>query len=724
MQKNRDKLDGRMDGEKQDLRGINYRSQAGAQAEAEASAIEAFSRIRKLVKGVNPLRLLSRICVESSFYEASAAGAEESYASQWGSWSGIIARLVCSGNCGPSCPADATRETIDALSSEFAQYWRGITMPDLDRRRASRDDVVGRLAEECRMHAVMVKHDAPRYRFYEAAGRLYSPKDEWLKKKLGFTVEEALSTMRGIGDTVQLRLRRGIDTVKQGFTPAMIRETKFRNVMLQALDGDPDMAVLTEEEIAAASSIPREACVAVLRRFSQHVEERPGENSSGMPLDPLQLPFEFDETYARPLMEIRGKYVCTQLILLDEAVFLSLSYDLMDDKSVRDTYSHDRGVWLEQAAADYLRGVFGSDAVCVNPYRDDKNELCDVLVYYDNVAIVVSCKAKMLTRSAEYGNDAAKLKEDLQKGIGDSHVQVEAALAYLRSSETVNVLCPDGNLWTTVKSAELDAVVPVYVLPSSYQSLPIGVRDILSGLELQVDVDTLPWIVSVFDLENVTEVLNESPVVFLHYIARRREMALASADVGGDEMDLLGNYLDQGLPFGPGRDYANFSAVALSDFSAEINAYLGTVHELEMAGQRPQSRRPFMLSGLVGEVARTGAPHRTVTLLRLLELTDEDQTAFLDHIESCRKQALATSKPSFYPTSVRHGPILSWTTYFAGVGDISVAVRQAENWAQKRWGLHGWQTRELACLVGDTDSSARMRSVIYVPPHESRDKPL
>ena len=189
-------------------------------------------------------------------------------------------------------------------------------------------------------------------------------------------------------------------------------------------------------------------------------------------------------------------------------------------------------------------------------------------------------------------------------------------------------------------------------------------------------------------------------------------------------MDLLGDYVDRGPYFAGGSDYANYSGVALFGCSAGIDAYLGMVHELEIETAKPRSRCPFVLSGLVNEVARTGAPHRTIALLRLLELRDEDQTSFLDHIASCRKHALATSQPDSYSTSVRHDSILSWTTYFAGVGDISIAVQQAQAWAQKRFGSRRWQSRELACLVGDTTSGTRVRSVIYVPPHETREESL
>lgn len=718
MHKNRIGLKRYIAGEKRDLPGLGLQNRA----EALASATQAFSRIRMLLKRVNPLRLLSRICVQCSFHEASEAGAVESYASEWASWSAIITRLVCSGDCITSCSADATRETIDTLSNEFAEYWKGVTLPDPTGDGRSHDDIVGMLAESCRMHAVMVKHDAQPYQFYEAAGRLYSPNNEWLKENLGFTVQEALATMRAISDTVQLRLTREIERATQGFTPAMIQETKFSDVSLQALDRNPDLAVLTEEEIAAACNVSHEACTAVFRRFSQHVEERLCEESSGTTLDPLELPFEFNEIYARPLVEIGGRYVCPQLIQLYEAVFLSLHFDLMGDTSVQGSYGNDRGIWLEQAAADYLRNVFGSDAVCVNPYRDDGNELCDVLVYYDNILIVVSCKAKMLTALAEYGNDAAKLKDDLQKGIGDSCAQVEGALAYLQHSDPVNVFHPNGELWTTVKSRELDAVFPVYVLPNSCQNLTINVRDILSGLGRRVDADTLPWIVSVFDLQNVAEILDESPAVFLHYLVRRREMALAPTHVGGEEMDLLGNYLSQGLYFGRGSGYSDFGVVSFFNYSAGIDAYLGTVHGLGMDAQKPRSGSPFVLSGLAAEIMQTEAAHRTLSLLRLLDLDGTDQTTFLDHITSCREQTLVTTRPYFYRVGVKRGLTMSIITYCSAMGGTSAAVEQARDWARERLEPHQRGTWEWVCFVGDVAGGARVQSVIYVPPHEACER--
>ena len=725
MQSNRSRLNRHIASEKWNLRRLSQQDQAATQADAQASAIEAFSRIRTLVKGVNPLGLLARICVQCGFHEASVTGAVESYASGWASWSGIIARLVCSGDCGTPNSADPTRETVDALSEAFLEYWNGVTPPDPMEDSSSHADIVRTLAEECRMHAVTVKHDAQPYQFYEAAERLYSPENEWLKENLGFTIQEALATMRGISDTVVSRLNRAIATVTQGFTPAMIEETKFREVMLPALDRDPDMAILTEEDIAAACSVSRKACIAVLARFSQHIKDYPGEDSSRITLDPLQLPFEFNQICARPLIEIDGRYVCPELHLLSEAVFLGPHFNLIQDNSVQGTYGNDRGAWLEQLAGEYLRSVFGPESVCVNPYRDDGNELCDVLVYYDNIVVVVSCKAKMLTALAEYGNDVVRLKDDLQKGIGDSYTQVEGTLTYLRHSDTVAVFRPNGELWTTIKSAELDAILPVYVLPTRYQNLTINVRDILSGLGLRVNADTLPWIVSVFDLQDATEILDETPALFLHYLVRRREMALAPTNVEGDEMDLLGNYLTQGLYFGRGSHFSKKNSVFLFNSSAAIDLYLGTVHHgLGKDAQRPRCAAPFVLSGMLAEIDQIGAPHRTVSALRLLELPGKGQIAFLDHIASCRMHALTTSEPSIYTTGVKPGSTVTWITYCAGAGGSPAAVEQARNWARGQLEPGRRGTWEWVCLVGDSAGSGRVQSVIYVPPHETREKPL
>jgi hypothetical protein len=690
--------------------------EANEQERIQASAIQAFSRIRVLLRGMKPLRLLSRICIQYGFAEASEAGAVEWYASPWGSWLGITARLICGGDCGTGCSGDPTRGTVDKLSRELAAYWDGVIYPTpADESNSSRDDVVAMLAEDCRTHAVTVKHEAFPYQLWEAARRLYSPKDEWLKNNCGFTIEEAIAVMRGISDTVCSRVRREIGSFAQGFTATMIQEKKYKDVVLPALDREPDMAILTEAEVATACHVSREACKAVLARFSQHVQEPACDETSETALNPLQLPFEFNEMRARPLIEIRGRYVCPELQLLSEALFLSPHFDLISDESILGTYGNDRGAWLERATADYLESVFGSDAVYLNPFRDNGEELCDVLVYYDSIVIVVSCKAKMLTELAEYGNDAVRLKDDLQKGIGDSCAQVEGALAYLRRSDTVTIFHSNGELWTTVKSTELDALLPVYVLPNRYQNLTINVRNVLSGLGLQVGVDGLPWVVSVFDLQHVAEILNETPAVFLDYVAGRREMALVPTHIGADEMDLLGHYLNQGLCFGDGSPYCGLHGVALVNSSAGVDTYLGTVHELGRSAEKPRCKSPIVQSGLVDEIVQTKVPHRTAALIRLLSLNGTDATDFVEHIRSCREQTLLTSEPCCYTVGVKHGSTTSVFTYFAGMGGTSAATQQARAWAREQLYPRQQETWNWVCLVGDVARSARVQSVIYVP---------
>jgi hypothetical protein len=579
------------------------------------------------------------------------------------------------------------------------------------------------MAVESRMHTMMVKHDAQPYQFYEAAARLYSPEDEWLKEHLGFTVEQALATMRGIADTIEWRLQCSMEVVGQQPSEAAQGKAKVSELILSGLDRNPDLAVMTEEEIIATSNVPRSACLAVLKRFSRNIQTLPPDESLPRALDPLQFPFDFNPIHSQPLLKIGGGYVCPQLILLYEAVFLGLHFDLAADKTMLGTYGNDRGAWLERTVADSLRSVFGPEAVYANPYRDDHNELCDVLVYYDNIIIVVSCKAKMLTALAEYGNDAVRLKDDLQKGIGDSYRQIEGAIDYLRKSGTVELFHLDGTLWTSVRSAELDAIVPVYVLPSTYQNLVINTRDLLSGLQLQVGIDNVPWMVSVFDLQPVAEIL-DSPALFLHYVARRREMVFARTLVQATETDLIERYLNQGLYFGPGSDYSKVGFVLFDGLSAGVDFYLRDLHERRVDVGKPISRSPVLLSGLVAEIMETDAAHRTVSLLRLLDLDGTDQTTLLDHITSCREQTLVTTKPCFCRVGVKRGFTMSIITYCAAMGSASDAVEQARDWARERLEPGRRGTWEWVCFVGGVASGTRVQSVIYVPPHETRDKPL
>jgi len=695
---------------------------ADAKARAEApSAIEALSRIRATVKSVNPLRLLSRICIQCGFYEASEAGAFESYASLWASWGEVVARLICSGDCVVSRSVDPTKETIETLFSDFTKYWQAIT-PEFDPTTSfsNKDDLVASLAAYSRIHAVTVKYDARVDQLDEAAQQLYSPQNKWLKENRGFTIEEALATMSGIYRVVHVRAQLAVRAATAGLTPAALQEIKVSEILSTELDTHPDLAVLTAEEITAVAQIPREACAAVLARFSQHVDEQTCQDSSRAEPDALQLPFLFNEIHRRPLVEIGGKYVCTETTLPVEAVFTSLHFDLWRDESVRGSYGNNRGAWLERAAAAYLRSVFGPEAVCVNPYRDDGNELCDVLVHYDHVVLVVSCKAKMLTALAEYGGDAGKLRDDLQKGIGDSHTQVEGALAYLQRSGGVNVHRQNRELWTSVRSTELDVIVPIYVLPNSYQNLTIGVKNILSGLGIRVDQGTLPWIVSVFDLQNVAEMLNESPALFLHYLERRRGMALARARLEATEADLVSHYLLEGLVLGNGSEYADEDHIVLGDLAAPVSEYLIKEHVLGVEVPKPRSQFPFVLSGLVAEITQTGAPHRTVSLMRLLEINRAHQTEFLGDIDSCRQKALVLFSDESTTTNVTCGDAETMISYFSGRGTTSELIERAKVWVREVLRLRRGGTHEWVCLVGDVSGSTRVQSVIYVSTHEGR----
>ena len=681
------------------------------QSKARESAIQAFGRIRSVLHPMDPLLLLSRICIQCDFHEASPAGIVESYSSRWGSWAQMIARLVCLGDC-TIAGSSPTAEDIDQLSVDLTEYSDGITIVGLSNNHPQPGDEIKMLAAESSMHATTVKHDAQPYQFYTAASRLYLPENKWLSDNLGFTVDEALATMHGIVEEVQLRLRQAMVATALEVSPDSPTDIKFQDLLLLALDKRPDLAVLTEKEIIDASTVSTAACTAVLKRFSQPVQGARDGSSVEAP-DPLRFPSEFNPINKCPLIETDGRYVCVQLALLYESVFLSLHFDLSGDPAVLGNYGRERGAWLEQTAADYLVNVFGKGNVYTNPYRDDRNELCDVLVYFDNILLVVSCKAKMLTADAEYRNEAPKLKEDLQKGIGNSYNQLEGTLAYLKRSSAVDIFHADGTPWTTVRSSELDAIVPVYVLPSTYQNLIIDTQDMLSTLGLRIGADNVPWIVSVFDLQHVSEIL-DSPIPFLHYVSRRRELVMGITRVGGTEMDLLGCYLGEGLYFGPGSLFYGKGAVYLDNFSANVDFYLRALHEPEKNANKPVSRSPILRSGLAAEIVRGGVAHGTMSLMALLDLCEDSQNTFLDLIRTYRERSISRQITQFALMEQDHVRLV--ITYCIGTKRIAAVTAQANNWIQEHLKAGQYRGWEWICLVGQTTGRSRVQSIIHIPP--------
>ena len=126
------------------------------------------------------------------------------------------------------------------------------------------------------------------------------------------------------------------------------------------------------------------------------------------------------------------------------------------------------------------------------------------------------------------------------------------------------------------------------------------------------------------DLEVVFELL-ESEAEHIHYLARRREFE-AHMDYEGDELDLLGIYLDTGFNIGI-TEYARDSVFNIGLKSKELDPYvIGTAEGVTV--ERPRLKMTPWWRDLLEQVQARKPDGWMETCFVLLNSSEEDQEKF------------------------------------------------------------------------------------------------
>lgn len=234
-----------------------------------------------------------------------------------------------------------------------------------------------------------------------------------------------------------------------------------------------------------------------------------------------------------------------------EAVFYSfdIAAKTCNDKKFSDrTYPNGLKSFSENETCKYLGRIFGASNIfheLTYPDPDNKNgeaEL-DAAVLFADALLVVEVKAKQYRKESRNGS-LCRLSADIRNNIKDSFEQATRAIKYVNQHEYVEFVEKQSKRTLSVRKDHLRVIVPISVTLHDFGDLTTQLSA-FKGLGLFSNSE-YPWAVSLPCLDVVTSFIN-SPDVFLHYIKRRTEIQNSGVKVQGDELDLLGYYLDMRL---------------------------------------------------------------------------------------------------------------------------------------------------------------------------------
>jgi hypothetical protein len=564
----------------------------------------------------------------------------------------------------PIDSAHAVGPAIELVRTLFGVEMNLISAESMRAQRDNPDERINDLRRKSRMESLAVRGTGYVEHIQRIARACLSPFDNECEALIGFTVDDAFKCLQGIpeilADRLQPRFHEGVEEYKQArlqlkrarrsgrgreafpqemfdLSPsealAQLQLTAWAFVFADAKDG----ALVSPGDVAEKSELSLATVEAVLQAFTCE----PGDVD---PEDTHRFPTGSHALVRQPLLRIDERYLLPAPSAIFDAIRPRMETLLKtSDQGFFERYTRHRAGYLEDEATSLLAGAFnGSSHWTRLKWRvgEVEGEL-DGLVGCDDFTFRLQCKAGVVHETARRGapdrmrrqigdliTDAAKQHRSLVDVLADHKAgeirfsdQQASALSAPFQFEVI-VCLDDVTVWAThgYQLQEADA-------------LP---RD-----------RPLPWVLSLSDLMAVVDLLDNA--LLAHYVCRRLRLERHERVMAHDELDWVGNYLDQGLHFD--RQLEGMCGIWLTTFTEAIDAwYFTRAGQRRDPAQKPTQSMPERLKALLRQLATQRPRHWLIAAVVALDGDDQARHTWVEGMEYTERRTREIGGAAFSMT--------------------------------------------------------------------------
>ncbi len=657
-----------LEGEELEDQNINFdKTSKEILEKSKKEIIENFKALEKTTKDVDPVPLLSQFALST----IANSGVEKIFSERKLEFlSGFLVAHPYNENIKKLVDIelmDKANEVIKILDNYFKAINSYMLFASEKKANDNFDNKEEFILKHAKASSLWIRGDAYSHQLIKFAVDFYSKHDLWFKKKLGFTIREAVIIYDTIFKLYKKRLyeyrdisiKESKEWVKKQISNNVFLETeakeKEKNAFIFLLCSKSNkIFTFTIKELSDSSSISINTCKKILSRLSQSFGYR-NPNFKLTYLDPFNAPWDYNTLYERPIIKFEEKYFLPLFSIFPTVLFHSFHFDIWEDKEYVDKYNEIRGKWLEEKTYQILRKVFPKNEIYLNPEYPNGKEFSDVLILHDRNILIIQCKSKKLTYEARIGSSLDKLKEDLKQSVKDSFDQALNAKNYLKESDYPEVVLKNKKTKIDMQQVDNNNIFLISVTLGQYANITTRLANINPTLKL-FSSNEYPWSVCLFDLEIIAELLKQ-PFYFIHYLINRLNIEKTNFHLEADEMDLLGYYFDQKLNF----DKKEFKSVnkniphfiALGGFSKLVDDFMIKKYQLKENPIKPTIKIPNGFKDLIFSIDKLDTSFRTHCILRLLDLGFIDQENLLKSIKHLKKLNTGDDKIGIFSISVK-----------------------------------------------------------------------
>jgi hypothetical protein len=331
---------------------------------------------------------------------------------------------------------------------------------------------------------------------------------------------------------------------------------------------------------------------------------------------------------SRPFIHVAKRSYFSAVWGIMPHIALDVLEDLVwDDESMRNTYTKAKADFLELEIERLFRTAFPNASVHRGSLWTDKQTgqdyENDLTVVLDNFALVVEAKSGVVSDPARRGAPK-RLFETLRELIEEPSEQALRFINYLERNLEEHSFKTKRGSTNVIDSRKVKYYIPLGVTLSHLGFISSNLKSLINAKVVNKQLEELAPSISLTDLEAIFELL-PLEIQKIHYFARRREFE-AHMKYTGDELDLLGFYLDNGFNIGD-TEYARDLVMNMCLKSKELDPYfIGTSEGKSVV--KPELAMTEWWKDLLLTISDKKTEGWVETGFILLNSTKEDQAKF------------------------------------------------------------------------------------------------
>lgn len=397
---------------------------------------------------------------------------------------------------------------------------------------------------------LLIRGDAYPQHYREVASELFSKINDVLKSK-GYTIEEYWSTVEEIDRQIRYNFNEPVkmlhlehEKFREFFKKEVEKGTKLEEIVREyRQDAASRMERLQPvlkklSEIALKGNFEIEINDEINQKLLNSLSMRFGENRH------WTSPLDKSDIAIRPIVRANNKYYCFLTPHLTRNVIPIIESQLSQNDRDRVGYSDLKGNYFEAKAIQLLDKLLGGKAYSNLSYP--KGNEIDGIIVLGNLIFLIEVKGKKKRIIAGVSDVLKLTKEDFKAHVADAYDQTKRAFEYIQSKDEVEFKDKKGIVALTLRKDAISEIYQINVSLENFSKLALDTNLVKSWAPNLMKGEEYPWIVSIYDLIIISDLLEKERDAFITYLNERLMVAKSSSLEAIDEIDYLGYFLKYG----------------------------------------------------------------------------------------------------------------------------------------------------------------------------------